>query len=211
MGGFYARKSVKIALTEPVVYPQIWDEIPNEEVLEAIGSANPGEDASRDNKTQIAQEDQMLILPLIQRAGREEVVDTTGEAIPLSLTLTLALALMAVVAGHVGNQVQGPAGKLLANHVSSGVEWGLVHQLRKLVNCLSEASSINLPGLRNEHHITLHVAGCLVVLAVRDLPGEVRNQQRRVQDPADGVVDRLGGRERLMAALVRQNPQTGTE
>ena len=54
MGGFYARKNVKIVLTEPVVYPQIRDEIPNEEVLEAIGSANPGEDASRDNKTQIA-------------------------------------------------------------------------------------------------------------------------------------------------------------
>jgi hypothetical protein len=50
-----------------------------------------------------------------------------------------------------------------------------------------------------------------VVLGVGDLPGEVRDKQRGVCEPANGIVERLGGRERLVAALVCHDPKAGSE
>ena len=52
--------------------------------------------------------------------------------------------------------------------------------------------------------VALHVAGAFVVLAVRD-------HKRRIKQPAHRVVERLEGAERLVAALVRQDPQARAE
>ena len=49
------------------------------------------------------------------------------------------------------------------------------------------------------------------MLAMRDLPREVWNQECRVADEADSVIERLGGRERLVATFMGHNPQTGTK
>lgn len=75
---------------------------------------------------------------------------------------------------------------------------------------LADTGSILFTSLRDEHHVAGQVTGSLVVFAVRDLPGEVWDQQERVADPANSVVQDLGGRESLVATFVGQNPDTGT-
>jgi len=55
------------------------------------------------------------------------------------------------------------------------------------------------------------VASGLVVLAMGDLPAEVRHKKSRVKGPTDRVVQNLGSAEGLVAALVGQHPHASTE
>jgi hypothetical protein len=55
------------------------------------------------------------------------------------------------------------------------------------------------------------VSGGGVVTAVRDPPGVVRHEDKRVEHETDSVVDALRGRERLVTALVAENPDAGTD
>lgn len=87
----------------------------------------------------------------------------------------------------------------------------LLGQLVELVHKLRDAGGVHLAGFRHKDHVLLHVARGLVVLAVRDLPGEVGDQEGGVADPPDGVVDDFRGRESLVSALVSQDPQPGAE
>lgn len=139
------------------------------------------------------------------------MVNTPKHAVLLALALALWLAVMVVVPGDIGHEVHGPSANLLTESVNEGSNRSLFSQLVELVNGTADASGVNGPRLGNEDHVTLHVAGSLVVLAVGNLPGEVGDKEKGVADPADGVVEDLVGREGLVAALVGQNPQTSTE
>jgi hypothetical protein len=88
---------------------------------------------------------------------------------------------------------------------------GFLGQLMELMSEFSDASSVKLTSLWDENHIALDVSSGLVVLAVGDFPREVRDEKSRVEDPANSVVQNLGRRESLMAALVRQDPDTGSK
>ena len=121
----------------------------------------------------------------------------------LPLALALDLLLVEVVARDVGDEVQRPAQQLLAEEVDQRPDGRLLGQLAQLVRQLVHVRGVLAARPGHEDHVALHVAGRLVVLAVRDLPREVGHEQRRVQDPADRVVERLGRREGLVAALVR--------
>jgi hypothetical protein len=55
------------------------------------------------------------------------------------------------------------------------------------------------------------MSGCLVMLSVADLPRKVRNQERRVDNPANSVIHNLGVRERLMTTFVSQNPESSAK
>lgn len=135
----------------------------------------------------------MLVALLVQGAGGVEVVDTAEQAVLLALALALDLALVVVVAGDVSHEVHGPSTELLADGVEQGVDGSLVSQLGDLVDRLADTGGVDLAGLGYEDHVALHVAGGLVVLAVGDLPGEVGNEEERVADPADSVIEHLGG------------------
>jgi hypothetical protein len=95
--------------------------------------------------------------------------------------------------------------------VDQGGDWSLLGQLVQLVHELSDTSGIYLPSLGNKDHVTLHISGGLVVLAVGDLPGEVWDKKGGVADPTDSVIEDLGLRESLVATLVRKNPETGAK
>ena len=139
------------------------------------------------------------------------MVDTAKPAIALALAAALDLLLVIVVAGDVGGQVHEPAEQLLEKQVGGSEDGSLLDQLAQLVYGLADTGGKLITGLGDEHHVTGKVASGLVVLAVGDLPGEVRHEQKRVADPADGVVQHLGGGEGLVAALVGQDPDTGSE
>jgi hypothetical protein len=139
------------------------------------------------------------------------VADTTAEAVEPAGTLALGLLGVVVVAGDIEEQVHGPASNLLADHVDGGVDGSLLHELVHLVDGSAGAGSKDLTGLGDEDHVTLHVAGSLVVLAVADLPAEVRDEKSRVAEPTNEVVQSLAVGEGLVTTLVGKNPETGTD
>lgn len=198
-------------LTEPVVDPEVRDTVPHEQVQPAIGGADIVQKRTGKEETNVTQDNQLGILGLVQRARGVEVVDRTTPAVLLALAAALGLLLVVVVASHVGGQVQQPAEQLLADHVGSSGNGGLLNELAELGDGLANTRSIVAAGLGDKDHVAGKVTGGLVVLAVGDLPREVRDQQKGVADPADGVVQDLGGGEGLVTALVGQDPDTGAD
>ena len=139
------------------------------------------------------------------------MVDASSKAIPFAFTTALALTLMVVVTSNIRENVQWPTDQLLSDHCNRRDDRGLFHQFRELVRIVPHSGGILISSFRNKDHIALDVAGSLVVLAMGNLPGEIRNQQSRMAEPPDRVIERLGWREGLMSALVGQDPKTGTE
>ena len=92
-----------------------------------------------------------------------------------------------------------------------GGDWGFFGQLVDFVNELSNTVGVLLASFGNENHVTLHVSSSLVVLAVGNLPGKVRDKESRVADPASGVVENLRRGERLVPTLVSKDPEASTE
>jgi hypothetical protein len=197
-------------LTQPVVDPEPGNDVPNEDSLEAVDLANESEDGESDGKTKVTEEDQLLVLALVERAVGKEMRDAAAKAVEPADTLALGLLVVVAVASDVEEEVHGPATNLLAKHVESGVDGSLLEELVHLVDGSASAGSEDLASLRHENHVALHVASGLVVLAVADLPGEVRDEESRVAEPTDKVVQGLAVRERLVTALVGKNPETGT-
>jgi hypothetical protein len=139
------------------------------------------------------------------------VVDTSEPAVNLAISTTFRLTLVVVVASDIGEKIRRPAEKLLPKGVDEGSDWGFLGQFVQFVNEFSNAAGVLLAGLGDENHITLHVSSGLVVLTMRNLPGEVWDEESRMADPASGVVEDLGRRERLVTALVSKNPKTSTK
>lgn len=191
-GGQNWTKKQKIH-TEPVVHPEIRNSVPHQEVGPAKPAAEEVETSADERETKVAEEDEMLILSLIQGGTRVKVVDTAKDAVLLTLTLALRLAGVVVVAGDVGDEIGGPAEELLGDQVDSRGDGGLLRQLGQLVGELAEPGCVLLLCTGNEDHITGQVSGSFVVLSMGDLPREVRDQEQRVTDPADGVVEDLVG------------------
>lgn len=158
-----------------MVHPQVWEDVPDQKILEAIGAAHKSENGHGDGKTQVRQQDEMLVFLLVQWTAGQEVVDATI-AVLLSHTLTLRLLLVVVVTRHILEQVQRPSCKLLAQEHGCGVDGGLFEQLMHLVEAGAHSGGVLLSGAWQEDHITLHVSSRLVVLAMTDLPAEVGDQ-----------------------------------
>jgi hypothetical protein len=138
------------------------------------------------------------------------MVDTTITILATN-ALALKLAVVIVVACHVGDQIQGPSKQLLRHQLERGVYWRLFEQLVHLMHDVAHSGCMLLAGSRIEDHVSLDVARGLVVLAMADLPAKVRNQQSGMAEPTDGVVQRLAWREGLMATLVCQDPESSAE
>lgn len=187
---------------QPVIYPQVWSEIPNSHVGESVSPGEEGENGDGDGKTEITQKNEFGILGFKQRARWVEVVDTSRIAVLLSYSSSLRLLLVMIMTSDIGDQIQRPAEKLLSNGMDDGSDWSLLSQLVNLVNELVNSSSVDLAGLGDKDHVTLHVTGGLVVLSMGDLPREVRDQKCRMTEPASCIIENLGWRERLVTALV---------
>lgn len=190
-----------------MVDPEVWNDVPNQKVLEAVGAADKSEDRDSDGKAEIREKNQIFVLLLVQRAAWQEVVDA-AVAILLADTLALWLLLVVVVASHVSEKVHWPANELLADEHGGGVDWRLLEQLVHLVQNVAHAGGVLLASTGNEDHVTLHVASGLVVLAVADFPAEVWHQKGGMAEPTNSVVEHLARREGLVATFVGQHPET---
>ena len=193
-----------------MIHPQIWQEIPDKQVAPTIRAANHEQDPADNQQSKIGQQNEMLVFLLVQRTSWIEMVDATI-AILAANALALELPVVVVVACHVGNQVQWPSEQLLRHQVQCGVDWRLLEQLVHLMHDVAHPACMLLSGSRTEHHVSLDVARGLVVLAMADLPAKVRNQQSGMAEPTDRVIQCLAWRERLMATLMCQYPESSAE
>lgn len=98
------------------------------------------------------------------------MIDAAANAVLFAFAAALALTLMMVVASDVGEDVQGPTAQLLSDHHARGDDRGLFHQLRELVRVAPELRGILIAGPGDKHHVTLEMAGGLVMFPVGDLP-----------------------------------------
>lgn len=116
-----------------MIDPQIGGNIPNKQIRETIVLTHQEQDAAGDEKTQVAEQDQFGVFGLVQRTAGVEVVDTREESVLLTHPATLTLALMLIVASDVGQEIHGPATKLLGNQMVSSGNWGLLGKFVDLV------------------------------------------------------------------------------
>ena len=172
-----------------MVHPEVRKEIPDEHVLESVGLAKSNQDGHGDGEAKITQKDELCVLGFIQRACGVEVVDASKEAIDPALSTTLKLTLMIIVASNVTKQIHGPSENLLANRVKKGSDWSFFGQLIEFVDKLSNTAGVHVTSLGDENHVTLHVSGGFVVLAVGNLPREVWDEESRVAEPSSSVVE----------------------
>ena len=193
---------------KPVVDPKVRKKVPDCHIGEAEFLSQGVESKASDGDTEVGQENQFSVLGLIERAAGIEVVDTAEKTVFLALATTFGLLLVLVMTGDVCDQVKRPAEELLANQVQNSGDWSFLGQFMKLVKHVAHARAELLAVFRYEDHIALHVTGSLVVLAVGDFPREIWDEQCRVADPTNCVIENLGGGERLVTAFMCQNPDT---
>ena len=79
------------------------------------------------------------------------------------------------------------------------------------MNQKADLCCVLLASPRYKDHVALEVPGCFVVLAMGDLPGEIRHEESRMAEPANGVIEDLRWRKRLMSALMSQDPEARTD
>ncbi|RUP24771.1 hypothetical protein BC936DRAFT_138890, partial [Jimgerdemannia flammicorona] len=116
-----------------------------------------------------------------------------------------------VLASRVNEEVGLPAAREHDHKIEQGgdgrfVEHAVVHAVLGVLVFGGEANIA--AGKRDEDLVLGHVASSLVMTGVGDAPRVVGNQEGGVEDPADGIVDELGGGEGLVAALMGNDPDT---
>ena len=110
------------------------------------------------------------------------MVDALEKAVDLALTFALGLTLMEIVAASIRQEVDWPSPELLPKKCHGSVKRSLFHQFGHIVSEFALAGAVSFPGR-------------LMMLSVRDLPGEIRDEQSRVKEPSNGVIQRFGGRK----------------
>ena len=96
-------------LTEPMIHPQVWQDIPHSQISPAIGFANHGKCTESESEANVACEDELGIFSLVQWTCRIEVVDSSSKAVLLSFPTALLLAFMKIMSSNVERGIKDPA------------------------------------------------------------------------------------------------------
>lgn len=102
---------------QPVIHPEIWDEVPDEHVGETELLDTQVEERSSDSKTDIRVDNQVKVIVFIQRAAWVEVVNSRKPSIRLALPSTLNLSLVVVVSSNICDKVHWPSEQLLKDDI----------------------------------------------------------------------------------------------
>lgn len=188
---------------KPVVDPEVRHEVQQGNSLPPNDSAGKVEGTENETQAQVGVGNvQGLVGAEYCRGGLE-----VAHAPPAHV-----LALHAVLAGSgVGQKVRLPASQLVEEELEHLDDWHVLEELGIQVQVGQTLAGALLDGLGDEGHVLLHVASEAVVTVVAVLPGEVRDEQRRVHEPAHEVVEALVYREGAVATLVGQDPDTSED
>lgn len=191
-----------------MVHPEIRDKVPDSHVspAEAIAEITQGTDSK--GEAHIREHDEFGVFGIEKRASGIKVVDLAAEPVLLALASALALAFVEVVSRDVGHEVIGPSDELLEEQVQSRVDGCLLTKVTEFLDRTSKPRGLLLAGSGKENHVTLHVAGCLVVSAMGKLPAEVGYEKSRVDEPTGEVADEAGGGEGAVATFMRNDPKS---
>lgn len=198
-------------LTQPVIDPEVRQDIPHRQIRPPIVVSNQKEHPRDNRETQVTEQDQFTVLDLVQRTRRIEMVHSSSKTVSFALPPSFRLSFMTVVAGHIHEQVQGPSHELLSYHRDGGRNRRFFRELRQLVRVISHSGRVHLSSFGDEHHVAFQMPGGLVMFAVGDLPGEIWDEQCRMAYPTDRIVERFEWGEGLMTALMSHHPQSGAK
>ena len=129
-----------------MVHPQIWQDVPYEQICHAVIRPNPEKGAQGDEESYVAKENKFGVLRLIERTGRVEMVDAGAKSVLLSFPTTFALPLVEVMPPNISQEVSRPATKLLTNEVEGCGNGCLLGKFVNLVHDFSKVRSVLLPG-----------------------------------------------------------------
>ena len=192
--------------TQPIVDPKVGNDVSHREDKRAVLHADRRQSKSRRKETDIAQHDQVAVFLIIDRAVWVEMVDFTAKSIPLTDTAAVGSVFVVIVAGDVCGNVHDPAQCLLSEQRYCGHYWGLLPNLRHFVYQSADPGCILVPSYWYKDLVTFEMACRLVMLAVRDLPGEVRDTECGMQNETDSIVQRLRFGKCLVATFVSNDP-----
>ena len=174
-----------------MIDPQVWNPVPHEHVLPAISLPQNKQYGAYGGQAKVRPDNEVLILFLIDRAGRIEVVDTTSKSIVLALPFTLNLLRMNIMTGSIIDEIQWPPYKLLSDERQSSHDWRLFCKLGHFMSEAAQLCGISFACRRYKDLITLHVTGRFVMFAMADLPGEIWDKEQAVTEEANGIVQCL--------------------
>ena len=185
----------------PVVDKQVGEE-PVDEAGEGAEAADPeAQDGELEQDACVGGHDVPEVTLVEDQGVWVEVGGTEVAAPPAGAGGELRVGLARGVEEQVGLEAHG----LLDEQRGDGHERRVLGEL-----CKRHDPPLVLPlvqGGRHVRHVLAQVAVVLVVLSVGELPAEVGVEAVGVQHPPDRVVDPPVVRERLVPALVRQDPQ----
>mmetsp|Transcript_33704 Transcript_33704/g.100063 ORF Transcript_33704/g.100063 Transcript_33704/m.100063 type:complete len:213 (+) Transcript_33704:636-1274(+) len=166
---------------EPEVHPEVGQEVVHQHGLPAEGGGGPGQAEEGDGDAEGRQRDAVRPVHGEELRVGAEVVDEARHG------LAERLAVQPPAAGDVEEEVHGPAEEEVADEVEAGE--GVVAE--QVVHHVKLDRLQLLLGVGHVRLAVHEVVRLRVVLAVRVLPGEVRDEEQGVQDPPDAVVQRL--------------------
>jgi hypothetical protein len=185
---------------EPVVNPKVRNGVKHEH-LGNRALVGPVAKTSHDRgDTDVGQDNVKVVTSLEDDGSGVEVVGT-GRVVRLST--------------GVHNKVSGPSEDLANEQVEANHDRRVLESFTELV--LSELGKVHTEhftllldgtnpndasGLGNKDFVTSKVTGSGVVTTVGNSPGVVRNEEQRVNDQTDGVVDSLGRGVGLVTTFV---------
>lgn len=192
--------------TEPVVDPEVRDGVEEEDGGDVKDLSGLVQGSEGDGEAKVGNGNEDGLVGTENGTGGVEVADVEETAEGTNLTLLAALA-----SGGVEEEVHLPSEELVADEVDKLEDRGVLEKLVKVD--AAEQGLLGGLGLSggNESHVLLHVAGEAVVTVVRELPGEVGNEEEGVEHPADAVVQLGVLGKGAVAALVTQDPDTGAD
>lgn len=142
------------------------------------------------------------VLDQVQRPAEEllnqQVHESVGRCVLEEFSEELSPAFSLLVNNGVG----------LAGETSVDLLLLIVRLGRHLLGGSQREQTLLCSGLGDKDLVASQVARRSVVTSVRDSPRVVRNEESRVQDPTDGVVEGLGLTGSLVASLVSTDPET---
>jgi hypothetical protein len=186
-----------------VVHPEVGNNV-DEESLEQTNLLTEVPDGrTHKQQTEIRNGNEMALRLGPQRPRGIKV------AVGLEPARALALDWTALGSrGHIEKQVRLPPGELVREQADERVDGGVLEHLEPLGEVAGLARDVLL-GPGNKRRVLFRVVCVAVVARVRDLPGEVGDEQDGVQRPADDIVDALVRGEGAVATLVGEDPDSG--
>jgi hypothetical protein len=190
-----------------VVGDHVGDNVVHQHRIESEDADAVHEQVHGHEESDISLNDQPVVAFVEKRRSRAEV----------AIVLSLVLSGSTIIPCNKNKQQQ--AKRISSTHLPRCIEHqvsrhpanGQHHENAKHVRNRSLAQHFLAPigsGARSKHFVVVTTASVVVVLAVGDTPRVVWHEKQRVADGADGVVDKFTIREGLMAAFVRQHPDT---